>query len=90
MRGAASSVAYWTEFAYRFGNASAQDFDQNPANWVLVQKFSNTGTNGNGDVWVRYQATFNSGANTQISIGFKSGSSGGVGPAAHWDSLLVQ
>lgn len=90
MRGAASSVAYWTETAYRLGNASAQDFDQNAGAWTLVQKFSNTATNGNGDAWIRYQATFNSGGNTQISVGFKSGSSGGVGPIARWDTMLVQ
>jgi hypothetical protein len=31
---------------------------------AAVQKVSSTGTNGNGDVWARHQATFNRGANT--------------------------
>ena len=38
-----------------------------------MKKFSDTGTNGNGSTWTQYSATFNSGANTQISVGFKLG-----------------
>ena len=82
--------SYWAECAYRLGNYSASDFDANAGSWTMIQKFANDGTNGNGNTWVQYSKTFNSGGSTQISIGFKLGSSGGAGPTVLWDTLRVQ
>ncbi len=90
MKGASSSTAYWVECAYRLGSHSAQNFDESSGSWTMIQKFSNTGTNGNGDAWTKYSKTFNSGSNTQISVGFKTGKSGGAGPVARWDTLRVE
>lgn len=81
--------AYWAECAYRFGNNTAQDFDGNAGAWTLIKKFSDTGANGNGNVWTRYTASFNSGGSTQISIGFKLGAATGTGPIVQWDQLSL-
>lgn len=83
--------SYWIESAYRLGNYSAQDFDQNPGNWTLIKKFSNSGgyDNGNGDTWVKYTKTLNTGSYTQISIGYKHGASGCTGPTVGWDTFLM-
>jgi hypothetical protein len=85
-----SGGTYWVESAYRLGSHSASDFDGNGGAWTMIQKFANDGTNGNGNTWVQYSKTFNSGSNTQISVGFKTGSSGGGGPTVQWDTLRVQ
>ncbi len=85
-----SSDAYWRECFYKLGNYTAQDFDQNGGTWTEIKKFSNTGTNGNGDTWVQYSKTFNSGSNTQISVGFKTGNSGGTSPTIKWDTLRIE
>ncbi|NLE59220.1 MAG: hypothetical protein GX616_12725 [Planctomycetes bacterium] len=82
--------SYWMESAYRLGSHGAQDFDQNPGNWTLIQKFDNSGTNGNGNVWTQYSKTFNSGGSTQITVGYKLGSYGGSGPVVRWDTLRIQ
>ncbi|GMU21914.1 MAG: hypothetical protein AMXMBFR13_20020 [Phycisphaerae bacterium] len=84
-----SAQVYWAECAYRLGNFTAQDFDANGASWTMIKKFSNAGTNGNGDQWLQYSASFNSGSNTQISVGYKLGSSGGGGPTVRWDTLRI-
>jgi len=81
---------YWAECAYRLGNNSAQDFDQNPGAWTMVKKFDSGGTNGNGDVWTLYTANISTGAYTQISVGYKLGSSGGTGPMVQWDTLEIE
>lgn len=81
--------SYWAECAYRLGAYTAQNFDESGGSWTMIKKFSNDGTNGNGDAWVQYSATFNSGSNTQISVGYKLGSSGGGGPTVKWDTLRV-
>ncbi len=82
--------SYWAECAYRLGSFSAQDFDENGSAWTMIKKFDNAGTNGNGNTWTQYSLNFSSGSNTQISVGFKSGSSGGGGPTVLWDTLRVQ
>jgi hypothetical protein len=85
-----SANAWWAECAYRLGSNTASDFDQNGAAWTMVKKFANDATNGNGNIWTQYTATFNSGSNTQISVGFKLGSSAGAAPTVLWDTLRVQ
>ncbi len=85
-----SSSSYWAECAYKLGNNTAQDFDANAGTWTMIQKFASDGTNGNGNTWVQYSKTFNSGSNTQISVGFKLGSSSGNGPTVLWDTLRIQ
>lgn len=85
-----SSTTYWSECAYRLGSHTAENFDQSSGSWTMIQKFDNGGTNGNGDTWTQYSKTFNSGSNTQISVGFKAGSSGGSGPVVRWDTLHVE
>ncbi|GEM_PF-818739 len=82
--------SYWMECAYRLGNWSAQNFDESGGSWTMIQKFADGGPNGNGNTWVQYSATFNSGSNTQISVGYKLGSWGGGGPTVYWDTLRVQ
>jgi|GEM_PF-2228741 len=82
--------SYWAECAYKLGSYTAEDFDQNGGTWAMVKKFAGDGANGNGNTWTQYSATFNSGSNTQISVGFKLGSSGGAGPTVLWDTLRVQ
>ncbi len=89
MRAGSSGSTYWTESAYRLGSYTAQDFDQNAGAWTLVKKFANDGTNGNGDTWVQYSKTFNSGGNTQISVGVKAGSTGSY-PTTRWDTLRIE
>lgn len=84
-----SSTSYWAECAYKLGSNTAQDFDQNGGTWTMVKKFSDTGTNGNGNVWTQYTLSFNSGSSTQISVGFKLGSSPGNGPTVLWDTLRI-
>ncbi|MBI5386756.1 MAG: carboxypeptidase regulatory-like domain-containing protein [Verrucomicrobia bacterium] len=83
------SSAYWAECGYRLGSQTAQDFDANAGAWTLVKKFSNTGANGNGNVWTPYTVNFTSGANTQVSVGFKLGASTGTGPTVQWDQLAL-
>ncbi len=80
---------YWAECAYKLGNNTAQNFDESGGTWTMIQKFDNGGTNGNGNTWTQYSTTFNSGSNTQISVGFKLGSSGGAGPTILWDTLRI-
>lgn len=84
------SGSYWAECAYRLGSYTAQNFDESSSSWTMIKKFSNDGTNGNGDTFVQYTTTFNSGSNTQISVGYKLGSSGGGGPTVRWDTLRIQ
>jgi hypothetical protein len=89
MRSPGGSSGYWAECAYRLGRYSAQDFDENGAAWNMVNKFSASGSNGNENQWHQYERTFNSGSHTQISVGFKLGSSGSA-PAVQWDSLRIE
>ncbi len=84
-----SGDAYWRECFYKLGTYTAQDFDQNGGTWTEIKKFSNSGTNGNGNTWVQYTKTFNSGSSTQISVGFKTGNSGGTAPTIQWDTLRI-
>ena len=83
------SSSYWAECAYRAGNYSAQDFDSNAGAWSLIKKFSNSTANGNGNTWTKYALSFNSGASSQISIGFKLGSSASA-PTVAWDTLRIE
>lgn len=83
-----SASSYWAELAFKLGNNSAQDFDQNSASWTLLKKFDNA-ANGNGNIWTQYSVNFNSGNNTQISIGHKLGASSGNGPVIQWDTLRL-
>jgi hypothetical protein len=80
---------YWAEFGYKNGNFTAQDFDGNSGTWTVVKKFSDTGVNGNGNVWTLYSANFNSGASSQVSVGFKLGAATGTGPTVQWDQLSL-
>ncbi len=80
---------YWAECAYKLGSHTASDFDNNGGSWTMIKKFD-SGANGNGDVWTQYSLNFNSGSNTQISVGHKLGSSGGGGPAVRWDTLRIE
>jgi len=82
--------SYWAECAYKLGNNSANNFDDSPGTWTMIKKFENGGTNGNGNQWVQYSKNFNSGANTQVSVGYKLGSSGGGGPTIGWDTLRIE
>jgi hypothetical protein len=84
-----SSSTYWAETAYKLGSNTAQDFDANGGTWTMIQKFSNDTTNGNGDTWTRYSASVSTGSNTQLTIGFKLGSSSGNGPVVKWDMLRI-
>ncbi|MHC4230923.1 MAG: hypothetical protein ACYSW0_26100, partial [Planctomycetota bacterium] len=68
MRCPSWSSTYWAEFAYRLGSHSAQDFDSNAAAWSLIKKFSTATANGNGNTWIRYALSFNSGSQTRISV----------------------
>ncbi|GMU23492.1 MAG: hypothetical protein AMXMBFR13_35700 [Phycisphaerae bacterium] len=83
------TATYWAECAYKLGSYTAQDFDQNGGTWTMIKKFDNAGVNGNGDVWTQYQLSFNSGGNSQISVGYKLGRSGGTAPTVKWDTLRV-
>ena len=89
MRSPGGSSGYWAECAYQLGSHSARDFDENGAAWSMVNKYSTSGTNGSGDEWRQYTATFNSGSHSQISVGFKLGSSGSA-PAVQWDELRIE
>ncbi len=82
--------SYWTETAFRLGNHSGSDFDNNAGAWTMIKKFDNGGANGNGNSWTQYSVNFNSGSDTQISVGYKLGSSGGAGPTVQWDTLRIE
>ena len=81
----------WAYSAFKPGNQTAQDFDQNSGSWTMVKKFSDSGgyEDGNGDTWIEYQQSFNSGTATQVSVGYKLGSTG-VAPKVMWDSLRIE
>ncbi|HEY5914009.1 MAG TPA: carboxypeptidase-like regulatory domain-containing protein [Verrucomicrobiae bacterium] len=83
------SSPFWAECAYKAGNFSAQDFDGNSGTWTLIRKFSDTGENGNGNVWRQYRMNFTSAGSGQVSIGFKLGASTGTGPTVRWDQLAI-
>lgn len=80
---------YWMECACKLGNNTASDFDNNGGTWTMIKKFSNDTTNGNGNTWTKYSTTVSTGASTQLSVGFKLGSSGGGGPTVGWDTLAL-
>jgi len=84
-----SASNYWAECAFKLGSNSAQNFDSDAGSWTMIQKFDAWGTNGNGNSWAQYSKTFNSGSDTQISVGFKLGSSDGNAPAVRYDTLLI-
>ncbi|MDM8007430.1 MAG: fibronectin type III domain-containing protein, partial [Phycisphaerae bacterium] len=84
-----SGSSYWAECAFKLGNYSAQDFDANSGTWTMIKKFASDGTNGNGNTWTQYSVNFASGSSTQMSVGFKLGSSSGTGPTVQWDTLRV-
>ncbi|GMU21568.1 MAG: hypothetical protein AMXMBFR13_16610 [Phycisphaerae bacterium] len=90
MRCPSSTASYWRECYYKLGSNTAQNFDSSPGTWTEIKKFSNTGTNGNGEAWVQYTKTFNSGGNTQVSVGFKTGNSSGTAPTIKWDTLRIE
>jgi ferric-dicitrate binding protein FerR (iron transport regulator) len=84
------SGGYWMEFGYRLGSHTAQDFDANATAWTLVKKFdSYGGQNGNGNAWTRYAQPVQTGASTQITLGFKLGSAAGPGPTVGWDTVRL-
>jgi hypothetical protein len=85
-----SASNYWAECAFKLGSQSAQNFDADPNSWTMIKKFDAWGTNGNGNTWVQYSQGFNSGSNTQISVGFKLGSSDGNAPVVRYDTLKVE
>jgi hypothetical protein len=76
------------EFAYKLGDYSAQDFDQNSGTWTVIKKFANDGTNGNGGTWTKYYLDVNTSTNTYISVGYKLGSTG-AGPTVGWDTFQL-
>jgi hypothetical protein len=81
---------WWMESAFRLGNHTAQDFDENAGSWTLIQKFSNAGPNGNGDTWTYYSADVNTGSNTEISIGYKLGTGRNLRPSVGWDTFRIE
>jgi len=84
-----SSADFWAEAAIKPGSFSAANFDSSPGTWTMIKKFDKT-TGGNGNVWNLYSVTFNSGANTQVSVGFKTGNLSGTAPTVRWDTLRIQ
>jgi hypothetical protein len=84
------SGTYWVESAYRLGSYSAENFDTDSGNWTMIKKFSDSGTNGNGNVWTQYSVSVNTGSNTQISIGYKHGAYGCAGPIVGWDTFRIE
>jgi len=82
---------YWMESGYRLGSHSAQDFDQNSGAWTMIKKFdSYGGQNGNGNTWTNYSVQVNTGSSTQISIGYKLGSSGNGTSSVGWDTMKIE
>ena len=81
---------YWMESAFKLGSFTAQDFDENAGTWTMIKKFSKTGTNGNSNTWTKYSATVYTGTNTQVSMGYKLGSSSGAGPTVGWDTFKIE
>jgi len=81
---------YWMESAFRLGNYTAQDFEENVGSWTIIRRFSNTGINGNGNTWTRYSVQVNTGVNTEISIGYKLGTGRNLQPIVGWDTLRIQ
>lgn len=80
----------WAETGFRLGSHAADDFDVNPAQWTLVKRFdSEGGQNGNGNAWAVYSAQVETGAATQLTVGFKLGSKTAAVPAVAWDTLRI-
>lgn len=86
---AASVAQYWAECAFKLGRQTAQAFDADNGTWTSVQRFSDSGVNGNGNTWTTYRSTFTTGTNSSVSVGFKHGSIPGVGPLGYWDQLEI-
>jgi hypothetical protein len=78
------------ETALRLGNHTAQDFEENVGSWTIIQRFSDTGVNGNGNTWTRYSVQVSTGVNTEISIGYKLGTGRNLQPIVGWDTLRIQ
>ena len=85
-----SSNSYWYECAYKLGSNTAENFDQSAGTWTMIQKFSNDGTNGNGNNWTQYSKEFNSSGNTQNTVGYKAGSGSSGVPTIKWDTLRIE
>jgi hypothetical protein len=84
-----TSGDFWAESAFKLGNFTAEHFDSNPAQWTMIKKFDKT-TRGNGNTWARYSVSFESGASTHISVGFKLGKMSGTAPTVFWDTLRIE
>lgn len=82
---------YWTEAGFRLGNRNAQDFDTNPSNWTLINKFDSFGDypDGNGNIWTPYSVTVNTGPWDNISIGYKAGSTTSEYPGGYWSNFTI-
>lgn len=93
MRSSGGSTPYWAECAFKLGEAGAADFDAGNG-WTLIKKFSNQVSgdvsNGNGNVWTKYTRTFQSQANTRLSVGFKLGGQADTAPIVKWDTLRIK
>ena len=85
----AGSGDFWIECGYRLGSHDAEGYDSNANAWSLVTRFSDNGPNGNGDTWTRYTTTFNSGAQSAVTMGLKMGALNSSGPRVLWDQLEV-
>jgi hypothetical protein len=80
----------WMETGFRLGSHAADDFDVSPAQWTIVRRFdSEGGQNGNGNAWAVYSAQVETGAATQLTVGFKLGSKAAAVPAVAWDTLRI-
>ena len=56
---------------------------------ALPRCSDSSGGNGNGNNWTNYSVQVNTGSNTQISIGYKLGSSGGGTSSVGWDTMVI-
>ena len=83
---------YWTETAYRLGKYSAENFDDNPVSWRLLNKFDgfNFYPNGNNGTWSNYTNVVYTDMYNNISVGFKAGFVyPGFHPGGYWDDLSI-
>ena len=87
MKIASHPFNYNVQFAYKTGKYPASDFDVNPSTWTQIVSFSNTGANGNGNMWTGYFNRLTSILDTNITIVLSTSSDSPM--TYNFDDLLV-
>lgn len=89
MRCPTSADLYEALTAVKPGLGVASELETAPAGWIVLQRFANPGSNGNGGQWVQYGTVLASGSATQLTVALKLASVTGTGPVVGWDTVRL-